>query len=1297
MTVSTTLNIRSYTGDNSTLGFAFPYLFYNDDHLKVYVNGALQSSGYTVSGAGSPSGGTVTFSSAPASGASVIIQRSVPLTQETDLENFDGNPADVTEKQFDLLAMTDQQLNEAVSRSILAPLGATLTSNAITGTITSTNKVMVLSTAGPAVVPISDLVTDIDSAVAEAQASAAAAASSASDAADSATTAQTAATNNIVAVLAVAAIDDEVQTCADNITKIVEVADGIDQIGNGKVTVSIATAPGNAFTVGKIGVLTSTGVVLANASSLATTQGLLLMATATIPGSSTGLFLLQGLQTTGFTGLDAASTYYVSEIAGEISRTPPYTPGSVIRAIGSASSSTSINFSPSPTYAIVQESATSPPVIYESSSSAYSSTGTVEIPAPDGTETGDLLLLFASTDFSTSADTTYTAPDDFEPIVDYTRTNSGVGEGISFQGWYKFAGSEPATYTLTETSNRLTAVSIHRISGADPTTPIEAQALSSDHLSEPSITSVTTTVDQTLNLVVATWDAKKTLIAAPDGYTTTVHVDLDANPPGTHDHFAGWKKQTFAGATGALAFNLSGSEDWIGLNLALRKQNATAGAGGGGSGNTGPFDLSNDGNGYATKLTLPVNKQGVASGETDAYEIYCSTDPQWEAGEPTLETYTHPIYFLRTPTAYRMSSMIRPGAYTSSNTNGPARTEFRHQRNYGPTERIRYRTEFEVIFAAPLSKITCMQIHRVNSAPVFKMSVATNSAGTSFTYRSLVKKTGGSADETVDKDGKDNNIASGLLFGNGDGTKKVSFECDWNPTTGDLKLWVNKADSSGTPDRWYTGVYPVDENGNETPSYIKPGGVYSSSAGTGQDTDLFTIDVISFNANIGQAAAPVNITSPTITGDAVPFGTLSCSSGVWTGSPTPTITYQWKANGSNISGETASTTVLPESYIGQTITCTVTATNSEGSATKTTAGVALGAGADPANTAVPTISGNLYEGGLLTATPGVWTGSPTPTISRQWYRGASTLITGATGLNYTAQNADVGSTVFIRETASNGRTGTFVANSASTGTIAAEPSSALLHTVVPSTVFELDATNSDSHPGTGSTWYNLTPNPADGSAKSAYNFSLSGLTFTGSAGDPAAYLLSAGSGSAVIGSADVASMPAFIKALGKLTGGTNFWFLMAAQLVNSAGEQTLFSTAGVNATDLGVRAYINSAETARFYQRGDANSKLTAQSVAMSVGTGVFWAMCHDAVSGATTTWNGTTTGNPTDADYYETTSAVPSEKLRIGARSATPDTPLVNTTRLYTVAMGNGTLTDTDVQNMVAILESRHSRDYTP
>jgi len=163
-TVTSATNTITYTGDNSTTEFSFPYLFYDEDHLVVKVDGTTQTitTHYTVAGEGVGAGGTVTFVTAPATDAAIVIQRIVPYTQGTDFSNFDGNPADVTEKQFDLVTMMASQVGEENDRAILAPVGTTLTSNDISGTIDTTSRLLTITTAGPATALVGSLSDNLD-------------------------------------------------------------------------------------------------------------------------------------------------------------------------------------------------------------------------------------------------------------------------------------------------------------------------------------------------------------------------------------------------------------------------------------------------------------------------------------------------------------------------------------------------------------------------------------------------------------------------------------------------------------------------------------------------------------------------------------------------------------------------------------------------------------------------------------------------------------------------------------------------------------------------------------------------------------------------------------------------------------------------------------------------------------------------------------------------------------------------------------------------------------------------------
>lgn len=77
-------------------------------------------------------------------------------------------------------------------------------------------------------------------------------------------------------------------------------------------------------------------------------------------------------------------------------------------------------------------------------------------------------------------------------------------------------------------------------------------------------------------------------------------------------------------------------------------------------------------------------------------------------------------------------------------------------------------------------------------------------------------------------------------------------------------------------------------------------------------------------------AAPVNTVAPVASGYVYAGKTLSTTNGTWTSVATPTYTYQWKRNGTNVANGTNSTYAVVTADEGQSMTCTVTATNAGG-------------------------------------------------------------------------------------------------------------------------------------------------------------------------------------------------------------------------------------------------------------------------------------------------------------------------------------------------------------------------------
>jgi hypothetical protein len=121
--------------------------------------------------------------------------------------------------------------------------------------------------------------------------------------------------------------------------------------------------------------------------------------------------------------------------------------------------------------------------------------------------------------------------------------------------------------------------------------------------------------------------------------------------------------------------------------------------------------------------------------------------------------------------------------------------------------------------------------------------------------------------------------------------------------------------------------------------------------------------------------APHNTAAPSISGTAQVGQTLTANNGTWTGDPAPTFADQWQrcdtagANCAAISGATAATYTAQTADAGKTLRVSVTATNSSGSASASSAQTAVVSQAGPegaiklqnGRTSIPATSVTLPE------------------------------------------------------------------------------------------------------------------------------------------------------------------------------------------------------------------------------------------------------------------------------------------------------------------------------------------------
>lgn len=125
MTVSTQESIIRYKGNDDTTVYQIPFRWLEDTDIiiqKQDADGNIELltylTDYTLTGETEEHGGYVTFVAPFLTTDTIVIQRVVPYTQETDYEENEIFPADSHEAALDKLTMEVQQLAEESSRAL---------------------------------------------------------------------------------------------------------------------------------------------------------------------------------------------------------------------------------------------------------------------------------------------------------------------------------------------------------------------------------------------------------------------------------------------------------------------------------------------------------------------------------------------------------------------------------------------------------------------------------------------------------------------------------------------------------------------------------------------------------------------------------------------------------------------------------------------------------------------------------------------------------------------------------------------------------------------------------------------------------------------------------------------------------------------------------------------------------------------------------------------------------------------------------------------------------------------------
>jgi PKD repeat protein len=192
-----------------------------------------------------------------------------------------------------------------------------------------------------------------------------------------------------------------------------------------------------------------------------------------------------------------------------------------------------------------------------------------------------------------------------------------------------------------------------------------------------------------------------------------------------------------------------------------------------------------------------------------------------------------------------------------------------------------------------------------------------------------------------------------------------------------------------------------------------------------------------------------NVAAPTVSGTPADGQFLTGAPGTWGGTSPVTLAYQWLrcAPGcAPINGATNRRYKLQHADVGATIELQVTGTNASPASplVETAAPTATVAPAAPSNVSPPTIDGTAQGGVRLVGHHGAWGGTPTIAFAYQWKRCDSSAancqsIAGATDPSYLLTPRDVGQTIELAVSGSNGVGRPVTATSAPTGVVAPGP------------------------------------------------------------------------------------------------------------------------------------------------------------------------------------------------------------------------------------------------------------------
>lgn len=100
-----------YVGNGMETVYEYGFPIFASEDLAVYLNGAKQTSGFTITGAGETAGGSVTFETAPALGVIITLARELPIERVTDYLEGGDFSANSINTELDYMIASIQQVD----------------------------------------------------------------------------------------------------------------------------------------------------------------------------------------------------------------------------------------------------------------------------------------------------------------------------------------------------------------------------------------------------------------------------------------------------------------------------------------------------------------------------------------------------------------------------------------------------------------------------------------------------------------------------------------------------------------------------------------------------------------------------------------------------------------------------------------------------------------------------------------------------------------------------------------------------------------------------------------------------------------------------------------------------------------------------------------------------------------------------------------------------------------------------------------------------------------------------------